>query len=149
MNKKKKDNREFKWDDGLNEAKFDLDELTKAMTEVNQNYGTITTSGTAGSTIPTHQHTLAPQYNWHTAAPIAPPTNWGMPAYHHINMGECPELELLVKMLKVEPGGSEGILLNIGDKYYSLVNILKAQVELMMRMNILLVHRNLGDEADD
>jgi hypothetical protein len=58
---------------------------------------------------------------------------------------ESDELADLVEMLEVEPGG-QGLLLRIKGVDYGLIDILRAQVEMMVRLNIFLMHRLLPDD---
>lgn len=55
-----------------------------------------------------------------------------------------PELEDLIEMLELDTDSGGGVLLQIKGKNYSLVTLMKVQMEYMMRMNILLMHRSLG-----
>lgn len=55
-----------------------------------------------------------------------------------------PELEDLIEMLELDSDSGGGVLLQIKGKNYSLVALMKKQMEYMMRMNILLMHRSLG-----
>lgn len=57
-------------------------------------------------------------------------------------------LDELCEMLGVEEGGQAPLLSGLSGKRFSLVNILRAQMELMVRLNILLVHREIIPEAE-
>lgn len=52
-------------------------------------------------------------------------------------------LDELCEMLGVSEGGQPPLLAGVSGVRYSLVNVLRAQMELMVRLNVLLVHRRL------
>ena len=140
----KKDKSEEAYDKEVKKLQNLTSKLVEPQSIWSQSQDMTTTTSTSYPSYP-HQHTIYPnnnpQYNYQ------PPFIPAPPAVQHIRMNGSPELEMLVKMLKVEPGGSEGILIEFGTdgKYYSLAAILKAQMEFMMRMNTILMHRDLGE----
>lgn len=56
-----------------------------------------------------------------------------------------PELKLLITILGVQEAGlTQGLIFDLEGKRYSLIDILQAQVQQMMRLNTLFAHRDLG-----
>jgi hypothetical protein len=55
-------------------------------------------------------------------------------------------LDELCEMLGVEEGGQLPYLRSRSGKSYSLLSLLRAQVEMMTKLTVLLVHRNIGAE---
>lgn len=97
------------------------------------------------TTTTSHTHTLQPNYNsnyqW-TPAPTPLP---------HFSLGteeENQELLAMMECLGVEPTDNylSGILIIIGEKYYSFTELLCKQMQFMNRLNILLCHRGSDDE---
>lgn len=86
-----------------------------------------------------HQHTIpSPSFNWPPPQPAIP------------ELPLIEGLDELCEMLGVEESDSDGgiLLKGVSNKEYSLVSILRAQMELMVRLNILLVHREIVPEAE-
>lgn len=94
-----------------------------------------------------HQHTIAPNpfqqpghtFQWPSVQ--VPQDPWAV-------IQPIDGLDELCEMLGVEEGGQVPLLTGRTGKRYSLVNVLRAQMEMMVRLNILLVHRNLVPEAE-
>ena len=72
-----------------------------------------------------------PGYNQHIPEAVDP---WAAP---------IDGLDELCEMLGVSEGGQPPLLAGVSGVRYSLVNVLRAQIELMVRLNVLLVHRRL------
>lgn len=91
---------------------------------------------------PQHQHTIPiPSYTTGSGTIAAPPT---FPSPIYINLPE--DVAGLVEMLELEPiEFDEHFTICVGEKRYSFVGLLEAQMQFMMRINILLVHRSLGE----
>lgn len=97
----------------------------------------------------THQHTLAPNqhtmYDWNLQQQTFDP--W-------VSLPPIGGLDELCELLGVdeEPAiatGNQGpILSSVSGKRYPLITILRAQMEFMARLNLLLVHRQLVPESE-
>lgn len=85
------------------------------------------TIASPNTTIPGNQY----QYDWNMA-----PDPWAA-------MPQIDGLDELCEMLGISEGGQPPLLTGVSGVRYSLVNVLRAQMELMVRLNILLVHRRL------
>lgn len=98
----------------------------------------------------TYPNVFAP--NTYQPAPIGPP--W-IPAaedlIHKTVKVDDPALDSLIEMLELEPSDdlTTGLCLEINGIRYSLLDILHAQMQFMFRMNILLIHRQLGRANED
>lgn len=77
--------------------------------------------------------------------PIGPP---GEPGPAGVIAIEDPHLLDLIEMLEIDES-SEGLCLQIEGRQYSLVDIMYAQMKFMFRMNVLLIHRQLGRTNED
>lgn len=116
----------------------EYDKIMKEVKEINA-VGNYSYPG-ANTTFPQNPHTLAPQtfgnptYHSQTIPPPADPF-----AY----FGAIGGLDELCEMLGVTEGGNGPMLQGASGMRYSLVRIIGAQIELMARLNILLVHRRL------
>lgn len=122
------------------------EEYTQIMDELKAlDYGSISTTNIesnpiAQNTTGSYYHTLAPTHNHQ----IQPTWTYGQPPQQP--QGYMPPIEgldELCEMLGVSEGGTDFLLTGVSGVRYSLVNILRAQMELMVRLNILLVHRKL------
>jgi hypothetical protein len=129
----------------------ELDQIQKQVTSIQETYNTsnvhshgIVYGGGPYTTTPT----TGTYYPSVTSPGITPPQS------HIVSPHTVPqmiieldsdELSDLIEMLEVEPGG-QGLLLRIKDVDYGLINILRAQVEMMVRLNIFLMHRLLPDD---
>lgn len=88
----------------------------------------------------THQHTVA-QQGYGVPGPPGPMGPPGMDSFTAI--GAIEGLDELCEMLGVREGTQGLLIQGQSGSRYSLIDILKAQMTLMTRLNILLVHRRL------
>jgi hypothetical protein len=137
--------------DGMDEVTYDT---TSDNISVNEPH--ISTTGNIYTqqqlTFPTTHHQYAPS----TIAPIQP--TCGQPYYGTpdpwVQMPPIEGADELCEMLGVPElphmsTGSEGpTLRGVSGKCYALVDVMRAQMEFMTRLNILLVHRNLVPELE-
>jgi hypothetical protein len=90
-------------------------------------FGPVNTSGTTGTTGGYHYSTTS------TDTVIYP--------QHSNPIGPVDGLDELADMLGVEPNTSVGIrLLGVSGKQYSIIDIIKSQIDLMIRLHVLMVH---------
>jgi hypothetical protein len=91
------------------------------------------------------QNTFAPSYgHGHQVNPNYPPNYYTEPQSPDPWGGvQIEGLDELCEMLGVPEGGQGPLLTSVSGVRYSLVNVLRAQMELMVRLNVLLVHRRL------
>lgn len=81
--------------------------------------------------------------------------NWGtgIPVSDQIVIEAVMEgLDELAEVLEVYPvvPGQPGVMIRgVSGSLYSLFDILQSQTKLMMRLNTLLIHRNLGKNNDE
>jgi hypothetical protein len=104
---------------------------------------TITTQGIYPNT-----HTFAPSYNTYD-------TSFQQQSFDPwVSLPPVAGIDELCALLGVdeEPSMSTGnqgpILMSVSGKRYALVNILRAQMEFMARLNMLLVHRQIVPESE-
>lgn len=136
----------------LNEGELikQVDKIQKAMQDHRHTLVSTANTNVTGNYYPppTYHHTVAPNYHWHTANP--PPSY--VQATPHISLGseeECEHVLAMLETLGVEPTdylSGKPMLFQIGDKFYSFLDVLTAQFQFMHRINLLLVHRGLSDE---
>lgn len=102
----------------------------------------------APSVAPYRQQIYGNQYPAHYQDPV---TSYQNPFEQGPSVLEVtdPVLEDLIEMLEVEPN-MQGFGIVVNGARYSLLDILHAQMKFMFRMNILLIHRQLGrNDAED
>lgn len=105
-----------------------------------------------GDPIPANGYPNIFSPNTYQASPLGPP--WIPSAedlIHQTVSVDDPALNNLIEMLELEPSEdlTTGLCLEINGARYSLLDILHAQMQFMFRMNILLIHRQLGRANED
>lgn len=80
----------------------------------------------------------------------SPPATPIFPGQMDVIIVDDPHLIDLIEMLELEETTEgQGLRLQIDGKQYSLIDIMYAQMKFMFRMNVLLIHRQLGRTNED
>ena len=107
--------------------------------------GTITTDNTgqytSGGFVTGPHYVAPPAYGQQGGDPLWQPGSQEQPV--KVIKIEDDSLEYLIEMLELDES-STGLCLEVNGKKYSLTDILHAQMKYMVRLNVLLVHRQLG-----